>query len=68
MGGVYFLLKLRDTKPSEHASKIKLRNIIVYAALVTARHQKSYKPTCSLHCSSLFWLTNSMVRILQYDF
>ncbi|CAE7780367.1 PKD2 [Symbiodinium sp. CCMP2592] len=34
MGGVYFLLKLRDTKPSEHASKIKLRNIIVYAALV----------------------------------
>ncbi|CAE6943806.1 PKD2 [Symbiodinium natans] len=34
MGGVYFLLKLRDTKPSEHSAKIKLRNLIVYATLV----------------------------------
>ena len=34
MGGVYFLLKLRDTKPSEHAAKINLRNLLIYAALV----------------------------------
>jgi len=34
MGGVYFLLKLRDSKPSEHAGKIKLRNILIYTVLV----------------------------------
>jgi len=34
MGGIYMLLKLREIKPSEHASKIKLRDIIVYSALV----------------------------------
>lgn len=33
MGGIYFLLKLRDTKPSEHVSKIKLRDIIIYILL-----------------------------------
>eukprot|EP00930_Biecheleria_cincta_P055699 TRINITY_DN41993_c0_g1_i1.p1 TRINITY_DN41993_c0_g1~~TRINITY_DN41993_c0_g1_i1.p1 ORF type:complete len:905 (+),score=115.20 TRINITY_DN41993_c0_g1_i1:117-2717(+) len=33
MGGIYFLLKLRDTKPSEHATKIKLRDVIIYTAL-----------------------------------
>eukprot|EP00747_Dinoflagellata_sp_TGD_P086668 gnl/TRDRNA2_/TRDRNA2_163372_c0_seq1.p1 gnl/TRDRNA2_/TRDRNA2_163372_c0~~gnl/TRDRNA2_/TRDRNA2_163372_c0_seq1.p1 ORF type:complete len:857 (-),score=202.73 gnl/TRDRNA2_/TRDRNA2_163372_c0_seq1:133-2703(-) len=35
MGGVYMLLKLRDLKPSEHASKIKLRDIIIYTLLAT---------------------------------
>ena len=35
MGGVYFLLKLRDSKPSEHAGKIKLRNILIYTVLAT---------------------------------
>eukprot|EP00435_Cladocopium_sp_Y103_P069952 s1096_g34.t1 len=34
MGGVFFLLKLRDSKPSEHAGKINLRNILIYTALV----------------------------------
>lgn len=34
MGGVYFLLKLRDSKPSEHAGKINLRNILIYTVLV----------------------------------
>lgn len=34
MGGVFFLLKLRDSKPSEHAGKINLRNILIYLALV----------------------------------
>eukprot|EP00933_Yihiella_yeosuensis_P038742 TRINITY_DN3267_c1_g1_i1.p1 TRINITY_DN3267_c1_g1~~TRINITY_DN3267_c1_g1_i1.p1 ORF type:complete len:871 (+),score=121.74 TRINITY_DN3267_c1_g1_i1:78-2690(+) len=34
MGGIYFLLKLRDTKPSEHAAKIKLRDIVIYTLLV----------------------------------
>lgn len=33
MGGVYFLLKLRDSKPSEHASKINIRDIIIYTVL-----------------------------------
>jgi len=33
MGGVYFLLKLRDLKPSEHGSKIKLRDFFVYILL-----------------------------------
>ena len=33
MGGVFFLLKLRDSKPSEHAGKINLRNILIYTAL-----------------------------------
>mmetsp|Transcript_82726 Transcript_82726/g.256782 ORF Transcript_82726/g.256782 Transcript_82726/m.256782 type:complete len:806 (+) Transcript_82726:3-2420(+) len=33
MGGIYFLLKLRDTKPSEHFAKIKLRDILIYTAL-----------------------------------
>jgi hypothetical protein len=33
MGGIYFLLKMRDAKPSEHASKIKLRDCIVYLLL-----------------------------------
>jgi len=33
MGGIYFLLRLRDTKPSEHVAKIKLRDIILYSAL-----------------------------------
>jgi len=31
--GIYFLLKLRDRKPSEHASKIKLRDIVIYGFL-----------------------------------
>ena len=35
MGGVYFLLKLRDSKPSEHSGKIKLRNILIYTVLAT---------------------------------
>jgi hypothetical protein len=30
LGGIYFLLKLRDSKPSEHASKIKLRDFVIY--------------------------------------
>lgn len=38
MGGVYFLLKLRDSKPSEHAGKIKLRNILIYTVLATWLH------------------------------
>lgn len=33
MCGVYMLLKLRDLKPSEHANKIKLRDIIIYTVL-----------------------------------
>jgi hypothetical protein len=33
MGGVYFLLKLRDSKPSEHCNKIKPRDIFIYAFL-----------------------------------
>mmetsp|Transcript_55600 Transcript_55600/g.120028 ORF Transcript_55600/g.120028 Transcript_55600/m.120028 type:complete len:850 (-) Transcript_55600:55-2604(-) len=33
MGGIYFLLKRRDSKPSEHSNKIKLRDFIVYIAL-----------------------------------
>lgn len=33
MGGIYFLLKLRDKKPSEHAAKIKLHDVIIYLAL-----------------------------------
>lgn len=33
MGGIYFLLKLRDLKPSEHVAKIKLRDFFVYFAL-----------------------------------
>jgi hypothetical protein len=33
MGGIYFLLKLRDQKPSEHASKIKLRDFVIFTAL-----------------------------------
>ena len=31
---MYFLLKLRDSKPSEHAGKINLRNILIYTVLV----------------------------------
>eukprot|EP00443_Scrippsiella_acuminata_P015314 CAMPEP_0115195544 /NCGR_PEP_ID=MMETSP0270-20121206/14633_1 /TAXON_ID=71861 /ORGANISM="Scrippsiella trochoidea, Strain CCMP3099" /LENGTH=831 /DNA_ID=CAMNT_0002608865 /DNA_START=40 /DNA_END=2531 /DNA_ORIENTATION=+ len=34
MGGAYFLLRTKNTKPSEHASKIKLRDIIIWTALV----------------------------------
>lgn len=30
MGGIYFLLKLRDLKPSEHCSKIKPRDCFIY--------------------------------------
>lgn len=33
MGGIYFLLKLRDAKPSEHAAKIKPRDIFIYTLL-----------------------------------
>lgn len=34
MGGVYFLLKLRDVKPSEHTAKIKLRDVLIYLVLL----------------------------------
>jgi len=34
MGGTYFLLKVRDHRPSEHAGKIKLRDVIAYLLLV----------------------------------
>lgn len=34
MGGVYFLLKTRNMKPSEHVSKIKLRDIVIYSVLI----------------------------------
>uniref|UniRef100_A0A7S4S6M5 Polycystin domain-containing protein n=1 Tax=Alexandrium monilatum TaxID=311494 RepID=A0A7S4S6M5_9DINO len=34
MGGIYFLPKLRDAKPSEHCSKIKLRDMVIYTALI----------------------------------
>eukprot|EP00746_Dinoflagellata_sp_MGD_P090950 gnl/MRDRNA2_/MRDRNA2_35967_c0_seq1.p1 gnl/MRDRNA2_/MRDRNA2_35967_c0~~gnl/MRDRNA2_/MRDRNA2_35967_c0_seq1.p1 ORF type:complete len:977 (+),score=158.88 gnl/MRDRNA2_/MRDRNA2_35967_c0_seq1:101-3031(+) len=33
MSGIYMLLKLRDLKPSEHANKIKLRDIILFTTL-----------------------------------
>jgi len=33
MGGVYFLLKLRDLKPSEHVNKIKPRDFCIYLFL-----------------------------------
>jgi len=33
MGGIYFLLKLRDLKPSEHCAKIKPRDFFMYFAL-----------------------------------
>ena len=33
LGGVYFLLRARDQKPSDLASKIKLRDIVIYITL-----------------------------------
>eukprot|EP00811_Abedinium_folium_P013808 NODE_2284_length_2248_cov_5.371523.p1 GENE.NODE_2284_length_2248_cov_5.371523~~NODE_2284_length_2248_cov_5.371523.p1 ORF type:complete len:701 (+),score=166.25 NODE_2284_length_2248_cov_5.371523:162-2105(+) len=33
MGGTYMLLKRHDQKPSEHATKIKLRDFLVYVAM-----------------------------------
>lgn len=34
MGGIYFLLKLREKKPSEHVSKIKCRDFCLYTMLI----------------------------------
>lgn len=35
MGGIYFLLKIRDSKLTEHVNKIKLRDFFIYILLAT---------------------------------
>jgi hypothetical protein len=46
LGGVYFLLKLKDSKPSEHVSKIKLYDFIIYLAfaVLTAMAYQARRP------------------------
>jgi hypothetical protein len=34
LGGTYFLLRMQEDKPTEHVSKINLRDIIVYTAIL----------------------------------
>lgn len=46
MAGIYMLLKLRDLKPSEHANKIKLRDILLFSilAILTYMSYESRRP------------------------
>eukprot|EP00929_Paragymnodinium_shiwhaense_P114304 TRINITY_DN82652_c0_g1_i1.p1 TRINITY_DN82652_c0_g1~~TRINITY_DN82652_c0_g1_i1.p1 ORF type:complete len:856 (+),score=235.40 TRINITY_DN82652_c0_g1_i1:164-2731(+) len=47
MGGIYFLLKVKDTKPSEHCSKIKLRDFVVFTifAVLTFTTYQNRRPS-----------------------
>jgi hypothetical protein len=65
MGGIYFLLKLRDLKPSEHVSKIKPRDFFVFGALAVMTFYLYYlqRPP-----GEQYWLVNGIENNFMHSF